>query len=389
MKDRSVRRATRLARLYPRRWREEFPDFVEALAEELVAHPRGAHRDVVRGAIVERFREAGIIPKRPADRPRSGLALVYAALIPFAGLAMGMWSQLGTGLASDSGNTTPVLRASDLLLAVGTFMILLVLPFVLVLVVTEARRGRKGRGSGRAAYRPLVGPGLALVGSLGVLTVAGWEADRSGWYSPAAVALPHQGPGHFLTLWGRGIIATITPAWIHPGLFAHMPTGELIAALLAPVAAATAAGALFRLIVRIPHRVPGPANVLLAASVFGMMFLTVVASGRWLLAHPGQQGLTSLQAHSDQLAPGHTGWVVVLLLAALTAVALVGIRRLLRGQPDEPTGGDPSGRRDIGHLAPSREDRWLPTLERSSGSEGPALRVRRTSSVVPGAWRCA
>jgi hypothetical protein len=343
MKDRSVRRATRLARLYPRRWREEFPDFVEVLAEELVEYPRGVHGNVIRGAIVERFREGGFLPKRPADRPRSGLALVYAALIPFAGLAMGMWSQLGTGLASDGRNTPPVLRASDLLLAVGTFMLLIILPFVLVLVATEARRGRMDRGAGRAAYGPFVGPGLALVGSLGVLTMAGWGADRSGWYSPAAVALPHQGPGHFLTLWGRGIIATITPAWIHPSLFAQMPTGELAAALLAPVAAVVAAGALFRLIVRLPLRVPGRANVLLAASAFGMMFLTVVASGRWLLAHPGPQGATSVRARSDQLAPGHTGWVVVFLLAALAAVALVGFCRVLRGHPEEPTPGNPSG----------------------------------------------
>jgi hypothetical protein len=342
MRDRSVRRATRLARLYPRRWREEFPDFLEVLAEELAQYPRGVRGDVIRGAIVERFREGGILPKRPADRLRSGLALVYAALIPFAGLAMGMWSQLGTGLAADGSNTPPVLRASDLLLAVGTCMILIVLLLVLVQVVTEARRGRLDRGAGRAAYRPFVGPGLALVGSLGVLTIAGWGADRSGWYSPAAVALPHQGPGHLLTLWGRGIIAMITPAWIHPSLFAHMPTGELAATLLAPVAAVVAAGASFRLIVRLPFRAPGRANVLLAATAFGTMFLTVVASGRWLLVHPVPQGATSVQARTDQLAPGHTGWVVVFLLAALAAVALVGFLRVLREHPQAPAPGGPS-----------------------------------------------
>jgi hypothetical protein len=248
-------------------------------------------------------------------------------------------------------------------------MILIVLPFVLVLVVTEARRGRTDRGAGRAAYRPFVRPGLAFVGSLGVLTMAGWGADRSGWYSPAAIALPHQGPGHFLTLWGRGIIATITPAWIHPSLFAHMPTGELAAALLAPVAAVAAAGALFRLIVLLPLRVPGRANVLLAASVFGMMFLTVVASGRWLLAHPGQEGATSLQARSDQLAPGHTGWVVVFLLAALAAMALVGLRRVLRGHPEQPTPGDPSAAQGLAMSAgPSERVNVDPESGSSLGS---------------------
>jgi hypothetical protein len=349
--NRSVRRASHLVSLYPRRWREEFPDFEEVLAEELAGHPRGVHCDVVRGAVVERLREGGILPKTPADQARSGLALVYAALVPFAGLAMGMRSQLGTGLASDSNNTPAVLRASDLLLTVGTLVILVALPLILVLLMTETRRYRNDRGAGRAAYRPLVCPGLAFIGSFAVLTIAGWGADRSGWYSPAAVALPHQGLGHLLTLWVRGIVATITPAWIHPSLFARMPTGELIAALLAPVAALAAAGALFRLIMRLPLRAPGRANFLLAASAFGMMVLSVVASGRWLLAHPGQQGATTLQAHSDQLAPGHTGWIVVALLASLAVTALVGMRRVLRGHLGEPTRGDTSAGGDISHAA--------------------------------------
>jgi hypothetical protein len=354
MKSRSVRRASHLVRLYPRQWREEFPDFVEVLTEELAEHPRGAHRDVVRAAFVERLREGGILPKRPADRARSGLALIYAVLVPFAGLAMGVWSQLGTGLASDGNGTPPVLRASDLLLAIGTLVILIALPLAVVLVATEARRYRKVRYAGSAPYRSVVRPVLAFVGSLGVLTIVGWGADRSGWYSPAAVALPHQGLGHLLTLWGRGIVATITPAWIHPSLFARMPTGELVAALLAPVAALAAAGALFRVIVRLPLRVPGRANAVLATSAFGMMVLAVVASGRWLLAHPGQQGATPLQARADQLAPGHTGWVVVFLLAALAVTALVGVLRVLRGHPDEPTCGDTSAGADISQVATGR-----------------------------------
>lgn len=348
MKNRALRRASRLAHLYPLPWREQFPDFVEVLAAELAEHPRGVHRDVVRGAIVERLREGGILPKRPADRARSGLALIYAALVPFAGLAMGMWSQLRTGLHSHSLETPPVLRTSDLLLTVGTFVILMALPIAAMAIILQACRIRNDCGAGTTAYRPFVRPGLAFIGSIGVLTIVGWGADRSGWYSPAAVALPHHGLGRLLTLWVRGIVATITPDWIHPSLFARMPTGELAAALVAPVAAIAAAGALFRLIVHLPLRVPGRANIVLAASAFGMMFLSVIASGRWLLAHPSQQGATPLQARSDQLAPGHTGWVVVLLLAALAVTALVGMRRVLSGHPDDPTDGDTS----CGELTP-------------------------------------
>jgi hypothetical protein len=241
------------------------------------------------------------------------------------------------------------LRTSDLVLTVGTVVILIALPITVVLAMTEARRIRKDRGAGSVAYRPFVFLGLAFIGSIGVLTVVGWGADRSGWYSPAAVGLPHQGPVHLLTLWVRGIVAIITPAWIHPSLFARMPTGELVAAFLAPVAALAAAVAMFRLIVRLPLRAPGRAHVLLATGAFGMMLLSVVASVRWLLAHPGQQGATALQARNDQLAPGHTGWVVVFLLAVLAVTALVGMRRVLGNHPDQSTQSDAPAGENISH----------------------------------------
>ena len=337
MKDPSAH-AARLARLYPRDWRAQFPDFEELLAAELAENHRRIYCNVVGTAIVERLRDIGVIPKRPADRARSGLALIYAALVPFVGLAVGMWSQLHTGVAPLGAATPPVLRASNLLLAVGTLAVLAALPVAIVLLIADTRRVRNDHAIKAAArYGQLARPSIAFVGSLAVLTVAGWGADRSGWYSPAAAALPHRGSGHLATLWVRGIIATITPAWIHPTLIARMPTGELVAALLAPVAALAGAAALFRLIARAPIRTPRLANVVLATTAFGMMVLSVVACGRWLLDHPTREGATTLQVRADQLAPGHTGWVVVLMLAALTIIALVGLRRVLKGNPEDST----------------------------------------------------
>ena len=330
-------RAARLVRLYPREWRQRFPDFEEVLAGEFVENRRGVYCDVVRTAFAERLRDVGVIPKRPVDGARSGLALIYAALVPFAGLALGMWSQLHTGLASLGPATPPVLRASNLSLFIGTLVVLVALPIAILLFAADVPSVRNGTGKRVASYRLVVRPSLAFVGALAVLTVAGWSADRSGWYSPAAAALPHHGPGLLATLWVRGIIAIISPAWIHPTLFQKMPTGELAAALLAPVAALTGAAALFRLITRLPLRTPRLASVLLAATTFGMMFVSVVACGRWLLDHPTREDATTLEPHADQLAPGHTGWVVVLMLAALTVVALVGLLRVLRAQPEDPT----------------------------------------------------
>lgn len=178
-----------------------------------------------------------------------------------------------------------------------------------------------------------------FLGSLAVLSATGWGADRSSWYSPAAAALPLRGPDHYATLWVRGVVATITPAWIHPSLFWRMPPGELVAALVAPLAAVALAAALFGLIVRLPIGAPGRMNTALATTAFGTMFLSVVAAGRWLVDHPYAEGTARLPARSDPLAPGHTGWVVGVLLVALAAVALMGLRLVLRRGPEEPAHG--------------------------------------------------
>jgi len=324
MTDRARRRATRLVLLYPRSWRRTYPDFVDVLAAELAGDARWIRCDVVRSATVERLRSAGIIAGRPADRARSGLALVYATLLPFAALATGMWSQLRTTIGGHGLDTPPALRAADLLLAVGALSVLSSLAIAILLVAGHARRRRRPspRTTSGFAPGPLVRPALALAGSIAALTVGGWVADRSGWYSPAAAVLPGAGPGHLLTLWARGVIAAITPAWVHPGLLQRMPTGELLAVLLAPFATLVAVMALVRLIVRLPVRRPGRADVALAVVVVGTMLLSIAAGVRWLVSAPT----------TPRADPGHTAWGVVTVLVALTAVAVIGARRMLQGR---------------------------------------------------------
>lgn len=346
MSDPALRRATRLVRLYPRQWRRRYPDFVEVVAAELAEHPEGARRDVIRGALVERLRQAGILAFGRADRARSGLALVFAAIVPFAGLALGMWSQLHTGLSVESPVSAPLLRATDLMLAVGTLVTLAFLPVGVVLAVAHIRCRRPQTGSEEGtSLHSTVRPAMLFIGSLGALTFIGWAADDSRWYSPAALALPRHGACHLLTLWVRAIVAAITPAWIHPTLFAQMPTGELVAALAAPVMALVAGAALFRIILALPFRVPGRANVALGVGTSVMMLLSVTASLRWILDHPTRQGATPLLARTDQLAPGHTAWAAIFVLTALAFISLIGARRVLQGrseQPPEGAGGIPT-----------------------------------------------
>lgn len=358
MKGSADRRAARLALLYPRRWRREYPDFVGVLAAELEEHPWRARTDVISAATIERARAAGIIPTGPGDRARSGLALIYATLLPFTALLTGIWSQLRTGIGTDGRDTPPVVRAADLLLAVGTVAVFVSLAVVVPLVGAHSRRGRSPDADPKAGLsaRGLLQPALILIGSIATLTAAGWAADRSGWYSPAAAALPKGGLGYPIALWARGAIAAITPAWVHPTMFGHMPTGELLASLVAPFASLAGALALLRLVGHLPLRKPGRADVALALTIAGMMFISVAASVRWVLAHPTREGTTQLLARTDQLAPGHTGWGVAFLLVVLAGIAMIGTRRVLQGrrQPTEPGSGSlPS---DVG---------WAPESARS------------------------
>ncbi|HTT86832.1 MAG TPA: hypothetical protein VMF60_05670 [Acidimicrobiales bacterium] len=334
MRDDTRRRAARLARLYPRRWLRRYPDFVGVLAAELAEHPWRATGDVVRAAAGERLRTGHALATDPTDRARCGLGLVEAAVVPFAGLAIGLWSQLDTGLAGRGTQGPPALRGADLLLAVATTAAFACFATVTGLVLLPALRRR--RQSGHTARRSSPWrrrPALVFAAAMTMLSVAGWAADRSGWYSPAAAALPGRGLGRLLTLWARGIVAVITPAWVHPSLFGQLPAGELVGTLLAPGAALAAALSLRHLVRGLPPAPPGRLQVLLCVGTAASMFLALAAAIRWLLTHPRAEGATPLPAGTDPLAPGHTAWAVVALLATLAVVALVGTRRLLAGRP--------------------------------------------------------
>ncbi|HTZ07687.1 MAG TPA: hypothetical protein VMB72_01365 [Acidimicrobiales bacterium] len=371
MSERARRRAQRLARLYPRPWRARFPDFVETLAAELDEGTRGVGRDVARAALAERLRHAGALPAGSADGARSGLALVYAALVPFAVLATGMWSQLRTGIAGRGPAVPAVLRGADLVLAASAVVATVVLP--VGVVVGALRRRSRGTAEG-AAPTPALRPALVSVASLVVLSATGWSADRSGWYSPAAAALPRTGPAHLLTLWVRGGVAAITPAWVHPDLVARMPAGELLAAAVAPVALVGGAGGVLRLLARLPARAPRRADTVLGLVTAGTMLAAVAASARWLAAHPTRQGATARLARTDQLAPGHAGWVTVAVLGALAVIAVVGVRRVLRAGPDRP--------RRAGSGAGALRPDAVARSDRGSRAGAPSLRRGRPGSPL-------
>ena len=111
---------------------------------------------------------------------------------------------------------------------------------------------------------------------------------------------------------------------------------QLAAAFIAPVAGIAAAGALLRIISALPLRAPGRLDVTLAVVTGAVMLLSVTAAVRWILTDPTPQGATAVLTRTDQLAPGHTAWGVVIVLLALAATVLVGMRRVLRGRRRPP-----------------------------------------------------
>jgi hypothetical protein len=321
--DQVERRVRRLVCLYPRSWRQRYGEEMTAVLNEQMAESGSSLRlraDVVREAGHERLRDVGLRlgGSDPADRVRAGTALVYSCLVVFVGLACGLVSQLRTGLTETraSGGLAPVVvrLCSELLSG------LLVL--ALVVCCLAAARGSIGviRAVRTTQTKGLLGPGLLFVGGLGTLSIVGWTADRAHWFTPAGAALPHGGGAELATLWIRGVVAPITPAWVHPLLFGHMPAGELIAVLLAPLGCLAMAFGLARLALRLPDSSTAQSSrVAMARGVVTVMAVFVIVCIRWLAAQtrPGA-------GHADFLVPGHTAVGVLMVLGALTALAAVG-----------------------------------------------------------------
>ena len=127
---------------------------------------------------------------------------------------------------------------------------------------------------------------LILGSALVALSAVGWAADDTSWYTPAGAALPGRGPLHVGTWWIRGLVAPITPVWVHPTMFWRMPGGQLAAVLVAPVACLAAAAALLRTVRAIaPSPLGGGAwDAAFAYAIVTAMAAFVVAAVRWIAA---------------------------------------------------------------------------------------------------------
>jgi hypothetical protein len=312
--DRLARRARRLVRSYPPKWRARYGDeFVELLVEDLRERRRSLPltADVLRGATVARLREAGV-----GDRPLGPLeqldasmtALVWSLAACFL-VGVAMWSQVVVGWRWEPPGGHAVAIAMVLMsAAVATLCALAVLASVPI-VWTLVRSVAHGRG--RAVTSPaLVWSGSASVVLLGCRHFAGgWPG--TGGHDWGHRGLVPAGPASFGWAATRGISAY----WAHPGVLASFPVMEVLWMLLSPLALV----ALVASSARIVHRLDLSQRVLryevvVAAAAVAVELMLALGAGAWVLDNgaPGPTGIYRV---------GMIDFVGLGVMAAASAVA--------------------------------------------------------------------
>lgn len=301
---------------YPPRWRRahgaDLAELLDSMAEDGALSLRDS-ADVVRAGCRERLSATGRLP------------LTYAWIVLATVLSAAIWSQLSAAsrTAVGSGRALPstiwVVAATTKV--IGPVLVVLLVLMGARLVLSGWTAVRTGAGRRAAALVAM------LCAAFGALTMTGWWAGRSGWYTPAGASLPAHGLPHLVTLWVRGAVSAITPAWIHPGLFSTMPLGEAIAAWTAVPAVIVVALVAARLVALTPpdRRLLRLDVAVGAATVLTLSTFTAAAAS-WVV-HIGTPGRATTDAwRGTVIAPGHTGIALVAALAAFSVLAWISLR---------------------------------------------------------------
>jgi hypothetical protein len=233
--DPAARRANRLLRCYPPRWRARYgEEFTQLLIDDMSERPRSVTRtaDVVKTGLLARAASTGLAGDtlEPQQQIRSGLAAVGCALIAFLAFGVVIWSQLTIGWQW-SAPAAPATKAAMLVMsAVILVFAVIALLAAIPLVWTLGRTLLQGRASGLVApvTSVLLGTVVLAIGSIHF--GHGWPGTGGHPWAgrdvvPAAVA-------RFCwaaTLW-------ITSYWAHPGALASFPTSEIAWMVASPIA---------------------------------------------------------------------------------------------------------------------------------------------------------
>jgi hypothetical protein len=282
--ERTLRRAERLMRCYPRVWRERYgEEFVALLLDEFEERPHSPRRtaDVLASGLLARAEQAGLTGEgltREA-RLRTGLAMMGCVLAAFLVVGLSVWSQLTVSWQwappRSAGTTAAMWLMSAALLAAAALLVLAALPIVRELVGALAR----GR------VRPLLLPLLVTASGAAVLWLGSrhfgvaWPGTGGHPWSargivPAAIAKP---------LWAFS--AWISTFWVHPWTALQDEPAETVAWMaLSPLALVALLAGLATVIRRLELpaaklRLPA----MLAPALTATMVVFLAGAASWVL----------------------------------------------------------------------------------------------------------
>jgi hypothetical protein len=231
----AIRRAERLLRCYPARWRARYgEEFTELLTEDIFERPRCWARtlDVLRAGALARLASAGLTGDalEAEQQIRAGLAWLCAALTGFLVLGIAIWSQLTIGWQW-SAPDAPATKVAMILMS-GAVLGFLILALLAAAPIVWALGWGIARGEAHAVLRPLA----LVVAGAAVLTL-GSRHFGHGWPGTGGHQWADRGlvPGEFArfcwaaTLW-------VTSYWAHPGALSSFPGVEIAWMAVTPVA---------------------------------------------------------------------------------------------------------------------------------------------------------
>ena len=332
----AARRARRLARLYPPRWRARYEaEFVQLLIDDITERPHSLSRtvDVIRSGLHARLTDRGLAGASAAPQlmVRAHLCVLGLAVSAFLAAGVAVWAQLTIGWQWSSpaapATRTGMLTMSAMMLGFGILALLAAIP----VAWAAARHLVLARDA--ALRRPLLAFGL---GSL--VLIAGSIHFGHGWPGTGG----HPWPGRALvpdaiarfcwagTLW-------ITSYWAHPGALASFPASELAWMVISPIALVVMLLAGRELV----RRLPLSSRLLRYQSWLGLgagvlMAVFLAGAGSWIVSGgPAPRGLFRV---------GAIDLTAVVVMAVALIVAVGAARRALAVRPGGPaTWAGPAG----------------------------------------------
>jgi hypothetical protein len=287
------RRARRLVRTYPPKWRARHGDeFVELLVDDLRERHRSlpAAVDVLRGATAARMREVGLgdQPLVPSEQIAASLTTLVWSLPTCFLIGVAMWSQVVVGWRWEPPSGHAVTFAMALMSTAAAGLCLLAVGACVPIAWTLVRSMVRDRG------RALVVPAsLALTSALALLD--GCRHFAGSWPGTGGHDWGHHAvvPAG-LASFGWAATRGISSYWAHPTALASFPVSEVGWMLLSPIALASLVASSARIMQRLqlpPRVLRYEISVAIVAVVLSLVFF--VGAGVWVIDNgpPGPTGI--------------------------------------------------------------------------------------------------